>query len=123
MNAPGQSGDPEFAHCADLALLWAKGEYIPMLYSRAADESNGDVYSSSARTRNRTRPHIAESLARAIPPSLNRGVGDCASCSREAPLTLPLATSPLTSRSLGTIRATTFNNRAAFGASYWVRLV
>lgn len=36
MNAPGQSGDPRSPHYADLAPLWAKGEYFPMLYSRAA---------------------------------------------------------------------------------------
>jgi penicillin G amidase len=36
MNAPGQSGDPRSPHYADLAPLWAKGEYVPMLYSRAA---------------------------------------------------------------------------------------
>jgi penicillin amidase len=38
MNAPGQSGDPRSPHYADLAPLWAKGEYVPMLYGRAAVE-------------------------------------------------------------------------------------
>ena len=38
INAPGQSGDPRSAHYADLAPLWAKGEYVPMLYSRHAIE-------------------------------------------------------------------------------------
>lgn len=36
INAPGQSGDPRSAHYADLAPLWAKGEYVPMLYTDAA---------------------------------------------------------------------------------------
>ena len=34
INAPGQSGDPRVPHYADLAPLWARGEYVPMLYSR-----------------------------------------------------------------------------------------
>ncbi len=38
INAPGQSGDPRSPHYADLAPLWAKGEYVPMLYSREAVE-------------------------------------------------------------------------------------
>jgi penicillin amidase len=38
INAPGQSGDPRSSHYADLAPLWAKGEYVPMLYSHAAIE-------------------------------------------------------------------------------------
>ncbi len=36
INAPGQSGDPRSPHYADLAPLWAKGGYVPMLYGRAA---------------------------------------------------------------------------------------
>ncbi|KAA2212302.1 penicillin acylase family protein [Teichococcus oryzae] len=36
MNAPGQSGDPASPHYADLAPLWARGEYVPLLYSRGA---------------------------------------------------------------------------------------
>lgn len=36
INAPGQSGDPRSPHYADLAPLWAAGEYVPMLYSVAA---------------------------------------------------------------------------------------
>ena len=36
INAPGQSGDPRSPHYADLAPLWAKGEYVPLLYSREA---------------------------------------------------------------------------------------
>lgn len=38
INAPGQSGDPRSPHYADLAPLWAKGEYVPMLYSSEAVE-------------------------------------------------------------------------------------
>lgn len=33
INAPGQSGDPGSPHYGDLALLWARGEYAPLLYS------------------------------------------------------------------------------------------
>ncbi len=36
INSPGQSGDPRSPHYRDLAPLWAKGEYLPLLYSRAA---------------------------------------------------------------------------------------
>ncbi len=39
MNAPGQSGDPASAHYRDLAPLWLKGEYFPLLYSRAKVEA------------------------------------------------------------------------------------
>jgi penicillin G amidase len=38
INAPGQSGDPRSPHYADLAPLWAKGEYVPMLYTSNAVE-------------------------------------------------------------------------------------
>jgi penicillin amidase len=34
VNAPGQSGDPDSPHYRDLAPLWLKGEYFPLLYSR-----------------------------------------------------------------------------------------
>ena len=36
INAPGQSGDPRSPHYANLAPLWAAGDYVPMLYSVAA---------------------------------------------------------------------------------------
>jgi penicillin amidase len=36
VNAPGQSGDCRSPHYRDLAPKWAKGEYAPFLYSRAA---------------------------------------------------------------------------------------
>ncbi len=36
INSPGQSGDPRSPHYGDLAPLWAKGEYVPMLYSQEA---------------------------------------------------------------------------------------
>ena len=39
MNAPGQSGDPASAHYRDLAPLWLKGEYFPLLYTRAKVEA------------------------------------------------------------------------------------
>ncbi|MFF5249664.1 penicillin acylase family protein [Streptosporangium sp. NPDC000095] len=40
INAPGQSGDPRSPHYRDLAEPWQKGEYFPLLYSRAAVELN-----------------------------------------------------------------------------------
>ena len=36
INAPGQSGDNRSPHYCDLAPLWAKGEYAPLLYSNNA---------------------------------------------------------------------------------------
>jgi penicillin amidase len=39
VNSPGQSGDPFSAHYRDLAPLWATGQYVPLLYSRAAVEA------------------------------------------------------------------------------------
>lgn len=38
INTPGQSGDPMSAHYRDLAPLWAAGDYVPLVYSRAAVE-------------------------------------------------------------------------------------
>jgi len=38
VNTPGQSGEPGSAHYADLLPLWYRGEYFPLLYSRAAIE-------------------------------------------------------------------------------------
>lgn len=38
-SAPGQSGQPGSPHYADLAPLWAKGEYFPLAYSRPQVES------------------------------------------------------------------------------------
>ncbi len=37
-NAPGQSGDPASPHYRDLFELWERGQYFPMLYSRAKVE-------------------------------------------------------------------------------------
>jgi penicillin amidase len=34
-STPGQSGQPGSPHYADLAPLWARGEYFPLIYSRA----------------------------------------------------------------------------------------
>jgi penicillin amidase len=36
VNVPGQSGDSRSPHYSDLAPMWAKGEYAPLLYSDAA---------------------------------------------------------------------------------------
>jgi penicillin amidase len=38
-SAPGQSGQPGSPHYDDLLLLWQKGEYFPMAFSRAKVES------------------------------------------------------------------------------------
>jgi penicillin amidase len=40
VNTPGQSGQPGSSHYSDLLLLWDKGEYFPLLYSRKAVETN-----------------------------------------------------------------------------------
>lgn len=39
INTPGQSGDPASPHFRDLFPLWAKGEYVPLTYSRQAVEA------------------------------------------------------------------------------------
>ena len=39
INAPGQSGDPASPHYRDLFPLWAREEYVPMLYGRPAVEA------------------------------------------------------------------------------------
>lgn len=39
VNLPGQSGNPDSPHYRDLAPLWLKGEYFPLLYSRKAVEA------------------------------------------------------------------------------------
>ena len=38
VNYPGQSGNPGDAHYSDLTGMWLKGEYFPLLYTRAAVE-------------------------------------------------------------------------------------
>lgn len=38
VNAPGQSGDPRSPHYRDLFDIWAREEYVPMLFSRKAVE-------------------------------------------------------------------------------------
>jgi penicillin amidase len=39
VNTPGQSADPASPHYGDLFPLWARGEYVPMLFSRPAIEA------------------------------------------------------------------------------------
>jgi penicillin G amidase len=39
MNSPGQSGDPDSPHYADLFEPWGRGEAFPLLYSREAVEA------------------------------------------------------------------------------------
>lgn len=39
INAPGQSGMQDSPHLADLAPLWAAGDYVPLAYSEAAVDS------------------------------------------------------------------------------------
>ncbi len=39
MNSPGQSGDPDSPHYADLFARWGRGEAFPLLYSRDAVEA------------------------------------------------------------------------------------
>lgn len=38
INTPGQSGNPASPHYRDLAPLWLTGQYVPLVYSRAAVE-------------------------------------------------------------------------------------
>jgi penicillin G amidase len=38
VNYPGQSGDPASPHYRDLAPLWLRGDYFPLLYTRDAIE-------------------------------------------------------------------------------------
>jgi penicillin amidase len=38
VNYPGQSGNPDDPHYRDLAQMWLKGEYFPLLYTREAVE-------------------------------------------------------------------------------------
>ncbi|MPZ89658.1 MAG: hypothetical protein GEU81_16680, partial [Nitriliruptorales bacterium] len=49
MNSPGQSGDPDSPHYADLFEAWSRGEAFTLLYSR------GEVEAAS-RQRIRLRP-------------------------------------------------------------------
>ena len=39
INTPGQSGEPDSAHFRDLFPLWARGDYVPLTYSRKAVEA------------------------------------------------------------------------------------
>jgi penicillin amidase len=39
MNSPGQSGDPASPHYADLYQAWARGEHVPLLYTRERIEA------------------------------------------------------------------------------------
>ena len=39
INTPGQSGDPDNPHYRDLAPMWLKGEYFPLLYSKKMIEA------------------------------------------------------------------------------------
>ena len=41
-NAPGQAGSPGLPHFADLAGVWASGEYFPLSYSDGAVAANAE---------------------------------------------------------------------------------
>jgi acyl-homoserine lactone acylase PvdQ len=43
INTPGESGDPFSPHYRDLFPLWAAGEYVPLLFSRAAVEREAET--------------------------------------------------------------------------------
>lgn len=43
INTPGQSGDPNSPHYADLAALWSKGDYVPLPFSPEAVEAATDM--------------------------------------------------------------------------------
>jgi penicillin amidase len=42
-HAPGQSGSPASIHFADLAKLWTRGEYFPLLFSDGAIQANAEA--------------------------------------------------------------------------------
>jgi penicillin G amidase len=42
VNHPGQSGNPDDPHYRDLAEMWGRGDYFPLLYSREAVEKATD---------------------------------------------------------------------------------
>ncbi|MBN8898483.1 MAG: penicillin acylase family protein, partial [Rhodospirillales bacterium] len=43
INTPGQSGNPLSPHYDDLGPLWARGEYVPMLYTKAAVDAAAEL--------------------------------------------------------------------------------
>jgi penicillin G amidase len=43
INHPGQSGEPDSPHYRDLAPLWQRGQYFPLLYSRKAVEDAAEA--------------------------------------------------------------------------------
>ncbi len=43
INTPGQSGNPNSLHYDDMAPLWARGDYVPMLYSREAVDAAAEL--------------------------------------------------------------------------------
>ena len=42
VNTPGQSGDPASPHYRDLAPVWARGDYFPLVFSRSAVEQHSN---------------------------------------------------------------------------------
>jgi penicillin amidase len=56
INTPGQSGDPKSPHFRDLLPLWARGSYVPLLYTRTAIEAAaGEVLSIRPQNLSRAR--------------------------------------------------------------------
>ena len=43
INSPGQSGDPASPHYRDLFPIWAREDYVPLLFSRAAIEAAAEA--------------------------------------------------------------------------------
>ncbi len=43
INTPGQSGDPASKFYSNLAPLWARGFYVPLLFSKGAIETATDM--------------------------------------------------------------------------------
>ena len=43
INTPGQSGDPRSPHYDDMAALWARGDYVPLLFSRPAVDAAAEL--------------------------------------------------------------------------------
>ena len=68
LNNPGQGGDPDRGHYRDLFPLWARGEYFPVLYSRAKIETAAEerivMQASPAPRRSSTRAPAPARAAR-----------------------------------------------------------
>jgi penicillin amidase len=95
INVPGASGQPTSPHYADLFALWARDEYHPMLFSRAAVEKNAEstlTLKPAARgttSRGEKRPPASFPPAANRPPASFSRLTAGPAQTRDNPLTLP----------------------------------